>query len=137
MPTLHGKSLKHHIRASMTISIELPYLPPKEFSRNSRVHWTALHRVKDQVYDDILITLLESGFKKDVQPLDTATVTFTFYIPDKRNRDADNLITSAKPMLDGLVRAGVIADDNLMAIGVPVYKWESRPRKPGTLITVE
>ena len=121
----------------MTISIELPYLPPKEFSRNSRVHWTALHRVKDQVYDDILITLLESGFKKDVQPLDTATVTFTFYIPDKRNRDADNLITSAKPMLDGLVRAGVIADDNLVTIGVPVYKWEMRPRKPGTRIVVE
>ena len=119
------------------ISIELPYLPPKEFSRNSRVHSTALHRVKDQVYDDILITLLESGFKKDVQPLDTATVTFTFYIPDKRNRDADNLITSAKPMLDGLVRAGVIADDNLVTIGVPVYQWEMRPRKPGTRIVVE
>ena len=117
------------------ISIELPYLPPKEFSRNSRAHWTALHRVKNMVYDDVLITLMESGFKKG-KPLEQATVTFTFYIPDRRNRDADNLITACKPILDGLVRAGVIEDDNLVTIGVPTYQFEYRLRNPGTLIEV-
>ena len=121
--------------AFVSISIELPYLPPKEFSRNSRVHWTALHRVKDQVYDDVLITLMESGFKKG-KPLEQATVTFTFYIPDRRNRDADNLITACKPILDGLVRAGVIEDDNLVTIGVPTYLFEYCLRNPGTLIEV-
>jgi|TARA_R100000306_G_scaffold27198_1_gene30717 Holliday junction resolvase RusA-like endonuclease len=118
------------------ISVELPYLPPAEFSRNSRVHWTALHRAKDKVYDDIYIALMEAGYKRNYTYI-KAKVTLTFYLPDQRNRDADNLITRSKPVLDGLVRAELLADDNLKTIGSPIYQFEYRKRRPGTLIRVE
>ena len=118
------------------ISIELPYLPPAEFSRNSRAHWTQLHRAKDRVYDDIHVALLEAGFRKEYIYY-RAHVTLTFYLPDQRQRDADNMITRSKPVLDGLVRAELLADDNLKTIGAPTYQFEYRKRRPGTLIKVE
>lgn len=118
------------------ISIELPYLPPAEYSRNARVHWTKLHKAKDRVYEDIAILLAEAGFRREYIYI-KAHVTMRFYLPDKRQRDADNLITRSKPVLDGLVRAELIADDNLKTIGAPLYQFEDRPRNPGTLIIVE
>lgn len=41
-----------------------------------------------------------------------------------REPDADNGRGSFKPLLDGLVRAGVLEDDRPSVIGEPVYRWE-------------
>lgn len=43
-------------------------------------------------------------------PLERAKVDITYYFPNKRRRDPDNY--SGKFILDGLVRAGVLADDS-------------------------
>lgn len=104
------------------ISFTYPDLPPKEFSRNSRVHWSTIHRVQDQVADDIYLLLRESGWTPGT-PLDSAVVSIEFVVPDKRVRDADNLITSSKPIMDALVTHGVIKDDSLAVIGIPEYSY--------------
>lgn len=44
------------------------------------------------------------------KPLKCAQVNITYFFPDKRRRDPDNY--SGKFILDGLVRAGVLADDS-------------------------
>lgn len=46
--------------------------------------------------------------KKPSKPIAKATVTVTFFFPDNRKRDVDNL---SKPILDGLKESGVIKDD--------------------------
>ena len=51
---------------------------------------------------------------KPPKPLKSAVVRITYHFPDKRRRDPDNY--SGKMILDGLVRAGIIADDSFTAI---------------------
>lgn len=46
-------------------------------------------------------------------------VDYLFFVPDKRRRDAANLIQSCKPILDGVVDSGLISGDHweVLAIG--------------------
>jgi len=56
-----------------------------------------------------------------------------------RQPDYDNMVISAKPIVDGLVRAGVLADDrpaNFVG-GHPEYVWEKTKRAEKGFITVE
>lgn len=45
--------------------------------------------------------------------------------------DYDNLVSSFKAPIDGLVEAGVIEDDNLGVIGVPSFHWEKAKKGHG------
>ena len=47
--------------------------------------------------------------RKPPKPIEKASVTITFYFKDKRRHDADNY---QKFLLDGLVKAGIIVDDD-------------------------
>lgn len=48
-----------------------------------------------------------------------AIVDYLFFVPDKRRRDAANLIQSCKPYCDGVVDSGLIQGDHweVLAIG--------------------
>lgn len=46
-----------------------------------------------------------------IPPLELCQVRLTWFVTTKRTRDVDNLAALEKPMFDGLVRAGVVADD--------------------------
>lgn len=114
------------------LSMELP-LPDPDLSPNSRVHYQERARATRDAKEEVIVAVLEKGRPK---PLDRATVTVTFVVPNKRRRDKGNLIASAKPYLDGLVTAGVITDDNWQAIEevYPPIKYEKGVRK--TIIEV-
>lgn len=45
-------------------------------------------------------------------PLKPCEILITWYAPDKRVRDNDSLSEFCKAALDGLVKAGVLKDDN-------------------------
>ena len=47
--------------------------------------------------------------------------------------DYDNLIQSLKPVLDGLVECGVIADDSMSVISKPTYDWKKTERGKGCI----
>lgn len=47
-------------------------------------------------------------------PLERATVTLIYHFKDKHRRDPDNY--SGKMILDGLTKAGIIADDSFFCI---------------------
>lgn len=63
-----------------------------------------------------------------------AVVHYLFELPDKRRRDAANLIHSCKAAIDGVVDSGLIPDDcwNVLTIG----SVECVVRKPGGVVLI-
>lgn len=89
---------------------------------NARRPWPMVHREnavwKDAgrlVARDALLAWQEKH-ALEWRPVKRCVVSVAFGLPDKRNRDLDNLIASTKPLLDGIVAAGVIVDDSITVI---------------------
>ena len=117
------------------LRIELP-LPPKELSPNGGKKWNVhkINRITHEAQEEAIAAVREQIPRG--KPLERATVTVTFVVPDKRNYDKDNFIAASKPFRDGLVKAGIIADDNWKAIEevYPPIVYEKGVRK--TIIEV-
>jgi hypothetical protein len=54
-----------------------------------------------------------------------------------RPPDSDGLVSGFKVIIDSLVKAGVLIDDNFKVIGMPVYTWEYRTRKLGGQMVIK
>jgi crossover junction endodeoxyribonuclease RusA len=99
------------------IEIRLPW-PPSELSPNSRLHWAQLARAK-KIYRQACCavtqatkqTLGESGYLR---------VELTFYRPDRRSYDHDNLLSRMKAGLDGVADALQINDRRFNPLSVSV-----------------
>ncbi len=65
-------------------------------------------------------------------PFDKADVFILYFFPDKRRRDADNYC--GKFLLDGLTKAGIIADDSFNHISLHIDGTVGKPTR--TQITV-
>lgn len=72
--------------------------------------------------------------RKPEAPIYTAKVTLTYYFRDKRRRDPDNY--SGKLILDGLVSAGIIADDSFSNIKLELVGRLDR-QNPRTEVAIE
>ena len=117
-------------------TIELPRLPSKALSSNARVHWS--QKAKAMIEDkDLVIGQVLSKYQRPSQPLTSVTVQL-FFILDARKRDWDNLCSSSKGYLDGLVDSGLIADDNITVIKELILKGRLSEKKETskTFITV-
>lgn len=68
------------------------------------------------------------------KPIEKAEITLHYFFRDKRRRDPDNY--SGKMILDGLVRAGAIADDSFEVIGLSLLA-ETDKNKPRVEITIK
>ncbi len=96
----------------MTWTVSLPW-PGPDLSPNARLHWSKRHRAVKSAREDAWgITRAHvqrklTGFQIDVQA--------TFCPPDRRRRDRDNMIASAKALFDG------VAD----AIGIDDADWRT------------
>ena len=117
------------------LTIVLDALPPAELSPNAgkkqNIH--KINRITQQAQSDT-IALVREQIPRGT-PLEQATVTVTFVVPTRGRRDLDNLIAAAKPYQDGLVKAGVIVDDNS---GVIKTNWsiEYQKGRSATIIQV-
>lgn len=70
---------------------------------------------------------------KPPKPFEKAVVTLTYYFKDKRRRDPDNF--SGKMLLDGLVNAGILADDSFSNIDL-VLQGKHDKNNPRTEIYI-
>ena len=61
------------------------------------------------------------------EPLKVATMIVTFVLPTKGRHDWDNLVSTLKPLLDGIVDAGLIVDDSIYALPHVYTEFEHRP----------
>ncbi|MBP2333074.1 hypothetical protein [Corynebacterium freneyi] len=116
----------------------LPYaLPP--LTANQRMHW---RRKADTVRDVRYATNVLARNAKLPQGVDHATVALHYVPRDRRRRDADNLVPTLKAACDGLVDAGLTADDtpNLMTKHMPTIDPPSReapgPRESRLYLTI-
>ena len=94
-------------------------LPPRELSPNFRSHWAkkakAVKYYREQAWARARIEA-----PRPFLEWKRATLRTTWYLPDARRRDPDNLMASLKAAIDGLVDARVLADDNGLIIHPPV-----------------
>lgn len=92
------------------ITITLP-TPPPEVRPNGRCrNWGKKHRLTQQCVerakDQCVIDSL--GSPRHAR----ASIRYDWYHPTNRFLDRDNIIGACKPYLDGIVRAGILLDDN-------------------------
>lgn len=90
-------------------------------SLNDRGHWPARARRTRAVRDAAAVAALAApGLAR--ADLARCEVGLTYVPRDRRRRDADNLVATLKACCDGLVDAGVVADDtpDLMVKRMPV-----------------
>ncbi len=110
--------LQRASRLAMTRSITLtfPWFP-RELSPNARVHWAERAEATSLYREEcgwMAKTQVQPNQDIHTDPPFSAPVlaTTTFYVKDKRRRDMNNLDASLKAMWDGIVDAGILADDD-------------------------
>ena len=100
------------------VSLDLPW-PPADLNPNRArgLHWGA-RREASAVYRRECFVVAHQAILGRIRhshnlPLPApVSATVTFWMPDRRRRDLDNLLAAMKPAWDGLVDAGLLADDN-------------------------
>lgn len=99
-------------------------------------HWRTRHIERVKWKSKVCGAVLQALGRWPSKPLERARVELTRCSSSRP--DADNLASSFKFVLDGLVLARVIADDKPSVIGQPVFAWEkTSPRKGCVRIKVE
>lgn len=90
-------------------TIRLPFdTPPMSSNDQRRAHWSEQARAKEQVTSSVAWLCKQQKIPK----LITVRVCVTWFPKDRRRRDADSLGPLLKGCLDGMVLAGVLADDS-------------------------
>jgi crossover junction endodeoxyribonuclease RusA len=118
-------------------TITLPYTKPP-LSLNDRGQTPGARAARSAVAALIkrdTATLVRAA---DIGPQKAIHVRLHYRPKDRRRRDADNLVATLKPCLDGLVAAGVIPDDNPAHLdwSAPRIHEPATDRKPLLWLTV-
>lgn len=75
---------------------------------NDRGHWAKAAPIKARLREEARWQARSAGIPRGVPHIHTRLY---YRAPDRRHRDEDNIIATAKPLWDGLVDAGIVADD--------------------------
>ena len=98
-----------------TLTIELSGLPDSP-NATRREHWATKGKNAAQWRRDAAILALDAANKAKWLTPDTCTIGVVGLFKDHKRHDPDNLLAAIKPCLDGIVDAGVIADDSFSVI---------------------
>lgn len=99
---------------------------PKMANQLLRGHWRVKHA--HAMKWKLAVSLACHG-RLPARPLERANVSIVRC--SSVRPDFDGLVSSGKPLLDGLVEAGVLADDTHAVIAQPEYAWEKAPPRGG------
>lgn len=85
-------------------------LPPglKMLNLNDRGHWAVRHRRSQALKKAAWAMALQAKIPR----LERVRIVMEYQPPDRRRRDSDNPVASAKACIDGIVAAGVLEDDD-------------------------
>lgn len=86
--------------------IWLPYTRPP-LTLNQRMHWQVKRKITQAIRAHVAHELHAVMF----QPVAHVRAELHYVPRDKRHRDADNLVLTSKPCIDGIVDAGLVPDD--------------------------
>ncbi|CDZ88968.1 RusA family crossover junction endodeoxyribonuclease [Rhodococcus ruber] len=115
------------------ITVDMPR-PPLTSNDQRRAHWTKVRNAKAEAASQI-ITLV----KRDGIPfmLDRVDVTVIWFAPDARRRDSDSLGPYCKAVLDALVEAGVLCDDDSRYVRQTAMRVDTDRTNPRIEILIE
>jgi crossover junction endodeoxyribonuclease RusA len=91
--------------------------PPKELSPNQKSHWAKKAKFAKQYR--LTCWALAKEAKLETSKEGKVYLEITFFPPDKRHRDADNMVASIKAGLDGLADALQVNDRMFL----PTFKF--------------
>ena len=114
----------------MTLHLRIAGLPPMN-TADGLSRWTR-RKIRLEWESRVVAAVLMELKRWPAKPLDRAEVTITRCSANQP--DYDGLVQGGKFLLDGLVKAGVLADDSPAVIGIPVYHWEHAPRGSGCVL---
>lgn len=113
--------------------IELPF-PERKLSPNFRGHWAVILKAKRAAKNAAILAtnearsqLTESELALLADPNALIPYALDITMPDRRNRDEDNVIASLKATYDGIASALDFDDSRLRLTWVS----RSKPSKPG------
>jgi Holliday junction resolvase RusA-like endonuclease len=99
-------------------------------SPNARVHWAAKNRAVKLYRENCAWLTKAAGLKADWDGFVHAAITF--YPPDRRHRDQDNMVASSKALFDGVADALGINDRRFR-----IHPVISDDTRPGGAVLVE
>ena len=114
------------------IRITLKGVPPSLNRFAGRENMNEYRNAKKQ-WTDAVIWTVKARKDRPSTPYRQAHVELMYYFPDNRRRDPDNY--SGKLLMDGLTKAGVIADDSFACVALSIGGDCDRAN-PRTVITV-
>lgn len=117
---------------SPLVTITLPR-PSKVLSPNTTSHWAKKAKAKKNQRNTAYVEALRSR-PRGWAPLEACYVRTTFYVPDRRRRDRDNLLASMKSAYDGLADGGIVRDDSGM-VHLPIV-IEVDPQRPRVVVEI-
>ena len=91
-----------------TTSLLVPFATQRLISANQRLHWTK----KSSLTKEWRTTAGWCARTNKTPAFAYATITMTLHFADRRRRDVHNYYPTAKALIDGLVDAGVLQDDD-------------------------
>jgi hypothetical protein len=77
--------------------------PP--LTANQRLHW------REKADRTSGVRAASRYLARRIPELGRCEVSLTWYVTDRRRRDADNVVPTFKAMCDGLIDAGIVVDD--------------------------
>lgn len=87
------------------MTVTLPW-PPKALSPNQRLHWSKVAAAKKAYRTECFMQARIAGITtQSLAGAPKANVCLVFYPPDRRARDADNMLAAMKAGIDGLADA--------------------------------
>jgi Holliday junction resolvase RusA-like endonuclease len=114
------------------IVVTVPGRPPGGNALHRMGHWAVRKSREEWKAKTVAVVTM------DGDPIQHAHVGITWRCKTNRRRDFDNLVSGIKPLLDGLVEAGVLVDDStehILTLGP--FRVESGAERDETEITIE
>jgi hypothetical protein len=111
-------------------------MPPDQelLNANDRIHWSRRSRITRQLRSDAHVM---ARYRR-IPRLTRARIDAIYEPPDSRRRDAGNWYPTFKAQIDGLVDAGVLADDDHTHLDGPhMYIGDPFPKGRVVLIITE
>jgi len=118
--------------------IKLPFPAHELFpNRKNGKHWSATLRAKQKQRSEAFV-ITAAAFRKDFEitqkkkewPVGDIPLSLVYLTPDKRKRDADNMLAASKAMIDGMAQALGIDDSRFRPI---LVDWVQGPQEGGLL----
>ena len=107
-------------------------MPPTQ-NEFRRMHYYEIAKRKKE-WEDIVIMEVK---RQSIQRVQKVKMTYMFHFADNRKRDADNYMTSCKFINDGLVKSGILPDDNFACVPALTIRRGEKADKPYILVIME